>query len=124
MEAEASERATDVPLPRAPASDDPGDKIVGIIKRVEETLFVPIFSLLLASPIWGPLAGWAFDWPLWLILLVSLTPCLSLFLAGAMHIALRKWTHLRRSRASSFEPPLILACLLAGVVAPLLAYYG
>jgi hypothetical protein len=41
-----------------------------------------------------------------------------------MHMALRKWTNLRRSTASSFEPPLIIVMLLLGVAVPLAVYYG
>lgn len=111
-------------LPRAGASDDPGDKVVGILKRVEDTLFVPVFSVLLSSPLWGfPLAWWL-GWPFWLGLLVSTVPSLSLFLAGVMNIILRKWTNLKRAKASSFEPLLILLALVTGVALPLIGYYA
>lgn len=111
-------------LPRAQASDDRRDLVVGAFKRMEDTFFVPAFSLLLASPLWGPLLAVLLEWPTWLGILVSLTPCLSLFVAGQLHIALRKWTNLKRARASSFEPPLIAALLLVGVALPLALHYG
>jgi hypothetical protein len=119
---EATERTAG--LPRAAAADDTTDRLVGVVKRVEDTLFVPVFSVLLSSPLWGAVLGLLLDWPLWLTLCVAIVPALSLFVAGQMHMALRKWTNLRRSTASSFEPPLIIVMLLLGVAVPLAVYYG
>lgn len=110
--------------PRAGASEDRADVLVGIVKRVEDTLFVPVFSVLLASPGWGIALGLLLDWPLWLTLCVAVAPAGALFVAGQLHMALRKWTNLRRTQASSFEPPLIALILLAGVALPLAAYYA
>jgi hypothetical protein len=112
------------PLARAPASHDTRDRIIGAIKRVEETVFVPVFSVLLSSPIWGPLVAWQLEWPLWLGILVSVIPCASLFLAGVMHVALRHYTEMSRARASSLELPLVIATVLCGVVAPIAIYYS
>ena len=56
--------------------------------------------------------------------LSQIVPALSLFAAGQLHMALRKWTMLRRSTASSFELPLMVGIVVAGVVLPLAAYYG
>lgn len=119
---EAPERATS--LPRAAAADDTTDRLVGVVKRVEDTLFVPVFTLLLSSPIWGVVLGIVLGWPLWLTLCVAIVPALSLFVAGQLHMALRKWTDLRRTTASSFEPPLIAGMLVLGVVLPLAVYYA
>jgi hypothetical protein len=119
---EAPERESG--LPRAGASDDRTDKLVGVVKRVEDTLFVPVFSVLLSSPVWGTIAGLVLDWPWWLTVCVAVVPALALFASGQMHMALRKWTNLRRTQASSFEPPLIAGMLVVGVVAPLVVYYA
>ena len=122
MKIEASEEP--VELPRASASEDRADRLVGIVKRFEDTLFVPAFSILLSSPIWGTILGIVLDWPLWLALCVAIVPALSLFVAGQLHMGLRKWTSLRRAQASSFEPLLIVGLLLVGVVVPLAMYYS
>ena len=122
MRAEAP--GTSSELPRAGASDDRTDRLVGIVKRVEDTVFVPVFSVLLSSPIWGLVLGAALEWPVWLTLCVAVVPALSLFVSGQLHMALRKWTSLRRAQASSFELPLIVGLLLVGVVVPLAMYYS
>ncbi|HEX5938990.1 MAG TPA: hypothetical protein VFZ12_01390 [Dehalococcoidia bacterium] len=121
MKIEASEEP--VELPRASASEDRADRLVGIVKRFEDILFVPVFTILLSSPIWGTILGIVLDWPLWLTLCVAVVPALSLFVSGQLHMALRKWTSLRRAQASSFELPLIVVLLLVGVALPLVAYY-
>jgi hypothetical protein len=105
------------------AADDPRDRLVGLIKHTEDLIFIPVFSLLLLSPLWGFALWWLLDWPLWLGILVAVVPSGSLFASGAMHVFLRERTTLRRSTASSFEPLLVTVALLLGVALPVALYY-